>query len=297
MPTRIENIILRARDTLADPQAKRFRTERLLRLVSDGQQDIVKQSKILRSQYVLLPELNKAIYNLPADIWQFTRATVNGIPVPFRTYDELDNFGSNANIMSDVYKLEGQNSEIDFGLHYSNWQEKTGPKVTSLVYDRLNTHEIRLFPIPGENPASDYSYTVSSIYGVVTDIEGATFNSSYGVVADVFTDGVRALTQNNFGVLVSLVAGLYPITIWYYQLAPELESVTDDLVVSPMFDVALKYFVVGHALRDDIDLQNRQMGAESLAFYERELALAKETSQMNNTQNRERVTNYTTAFD
>jgi len=296
VPTRIENIILRARDTLADPSAKRFSNERLLRLVSDGQQDIVKQSKILRSQFNLLPETNKAIYDLPTDVWQFTRASVKGIPVPFRTYDELDNFGSNANIMSDVYQLNSYGNEVDFGLHYSNWQEKTGPKVTTLVYDRMNVHQIRLFPIPNEESA-DFNYVFSSVYGVITDIGGGTFNSQYGVVTNITIVGYEVTISGNFGVVTSLQEALYPISIWYFQLAPDIATVNDNLVVSPMFDVALKYYVVGHALRDDLDVQNRQMGSESLSFYERELVLAKSSSAINNTQNRERVVNYSTAFD
>ena len=46
--SRIDDILLRARDTLADPDSRRYTNDRLLRLLSDAQKDIGTSSVIHR---------------------------------------------------------------------------------------------------------------------------------------------------------------------------------------------------------------------------------------------------------
>ncbi len=292
MATRVENIILRARDTLADPNKNRYSDARLLRLVSEGQQDIVKQSKILRSSFTLLASADKAVYDLPTDVWQLTRASYKGIELPFRTYDEFDYSNNN-------YKSTNTYSRApDFSSYYPDnysWTETKGPKPEALVYDRVNMHQVRVYPIPNEN-ISDNTYYFTSDLGVVTDINGAIFNSLFGVITNITATDYSVYFDTFYGVLTNVQEAVAPIVIHYFKTVGELETVNSNLLTPPMFDVALKHFVVSQALRDDIDIQNRQMGAEAFTLYNRELELAKSTSAINNVTNRERTISYSGPF-
>jgi hypothetical protein len=54
----------------------------------------------------------------------------------------------------------------------------------------------------------------------------------------------------------------------------------------------MRYYVSGMALRDDKDTQNRQFAAEELKLYDRELGLAKETSELDSTDGSQYVVAY-----
>lgn len=158
-------------------------------------------------------------------------------------------------------------SYTEMDTKYDNWEEKVG-RPTHFVFDRLNRKEVRLYPIP-DTVYEDTDVLLDNIFGVVTGVEGkvGTFTSIYGV-------------SSSIGALSGYVKALYikqPITII---------DVTDDLEVSDIFDRAIKYYVVGKALRDDMDTQNRIVGNEELSLYDRELKEAVLDSSMDFTSNR-----------
>jgi hypothetical protein len=89
MTTRLNQIILRARDTLGDPDGERWSTARLLRLASEGQQDIAKQTKILKAQLDVPVVQGQAEYTLPNDVWELTRVTFNDVKIPFVSFSNI----------------------------------------------------------------------------------------------------------------------------------------------------------------------------------------------------------------
>ena len=64
---RIENIILRVRDTLADHNGDRWPTDRLIRLIDEAQKDICRKAKLLRKKATLSVYDNQGTYKLPDD--------------------------------------------------------------------------------------------------------------------------------------------------------------------------------------------------------------------------------------
>ncbi len=52
---------------------------------------------------------------------------------------------------------------------------------------------------------------------------------------------------------------------------PSDGDVTEDFELDECFDMALKFYICGICLRNDVDQQNRQMAAEELALYQREV--------------------------
>ena len=61
------------------------------------------------------------------------------------------------------------------------------------------------------------------------------------------------------------------LTVYYIKKPNTITSVDDELEIDDTFDAALKYYIVGKALRDDMDTMNRTIGNEELQFYIREL--------------------------
>lgn len=290
MPTRIENIILRARDTLSDANADRYSDARLLRLLSEGQADIIKQTKLLRNSYELLAVPDLAVYTLPEDVWIVTRASYKGAKLPLVTFDKMDDY-----LTSTLPScLENNNA----------WEDDVGITPIALVYDRLNAQQLRLYPILSTDLLSNtYTFSGGNLgfyggfeFGVVTDITNYTFTSVFGIVTDFIDPFISSSFTSYFGIVTKLSEVDSAITIQYYAIAPEVTSVNDTLIMSPMLDVALKHYIVSQAYIDDVDVQSQQLASTAFKFYERELALGKATAASNSTKNIDRASDYIGPF-
>ncbi len=273
MATRIENILTRARDTLADPTAERWTDARLLRLLDEAHKDLAKQTKILKSLYTLPLQVGVYNYALPDNLWLITRAAYADAVIPLVSYDTMD-----------------LRTSSDGATH--TWQLDEDSVVTALVYDNRNVNEIRTYPIPNADSGDAYTFASSGdtefvgdeLLGVVTAIDDYTFDTPFGMVSELFEPGIITETGDIYGVTTS-IAELAPVSLWYIRIPDELTAVTDSLETPTMFDVALKHYIVGHAFRDDLDVQYREMGAESIRLYNRELEVAAETNRTDSTRN------------
>jgi len=299
MATRIENILLRARDTLADPQGERWSDSRLLRLVDEGQQDIAKHTKILKGQTSLPLVEGQAVYPLPDDLWLITRAAFNDCRIPLRSHAELDELSRNHTINAkDSYR-----SRTDFTSGSSCWELDTGSTIEALLYDRRNVGEIRVYPIPDEGVATN-SYTFETddpefkgaeLLGVTADITDYTFSSVYGVVTTLYDPEVEIENfVDTFGVLTGVNESEGLVHVWYIKTPSiAITSIEDALEIPSMFDTALKHYVVSMAFDDDYDTRFAEKAQKAASLYERELGIVKETEASSGT--RDSQTN-TTAY-
>lgn len=303
MPTRIEKIITRARDTLADPNAERYSQERLLRLVSEGQQDIIKQTRLLRESCQIIPLPGIDIYDLPDNVWLTTRASFKGAKIPLVTYDEMDSYLASCNSSNQNYNLNNTHSYDIFNDY--TWQDRVGTTPEALVYDRLNIQKVKVYPILSEDislntytfEGGDTSFYGGFELGVVTAITNYSFNSVFGVITEIYDPFFTTVFNQNFGVVTKLSEVDSEITIQYFALAPEITSVSDELIISPLLDTALKHYIVSQAYVDDVDTQFQQLGVAAFGFYERELKIGRSTGSKNNTANPDRQTQYRGAFN
>jgi hypothetical protein len=135
-----------------------------------------------------------------------------------------------------------------------DWQTKTGNTIEALVYDIQTPNKFKLYPIITEQPqAAPYSF--NSVFGVVTEfdtLECVAVSDVYGVVTD--TD-------------------VY-VHLQYIRVPTLLVNMDSELEVPHLYDDTLEHFVIAHALRDDLDTQNRSLGAEHLQLYEMGLQVA-----------------------
>ena len=125
-------------------------------------------------------------------------------------------------------------------------------------------------------------FTAESPYGIITglysaDVEAENFLSVYGVVTDI---------SEATGVL----------QIFYIRDPATISYIDDELELAYRWDTAMKFYIIGHALRDDIDAAYRTLGNEALQFYNQELQLAKKSDSTDSTRAGQYSINYRGAF-
>lgn len=309
--TRIEEILKKARYSLADPDKQRYSDERLLSALSDGQKDIARQTKLLKGEVDIPMNVDFATYSLPEDLWLIERVHFNNRRLPLMSFDRMD-------------------------AHDASWYTKYGSRIESVVYDKRDMHSLRVYPRPDKSYiVKSYTFlpedvatgtsedltaeqiqlinaangTISAllnsvsfnlsplylaaqaivdarpalpveegVYGVVTSVDGTELNSPFGVVADLNTlsdysswPGETAF-DSPFGVTTSLELVTGTIHIFYIKDPDDVVRTTDQLTVSPMFDTALRYFVIGQAYGDDLDTEFQAKSTAALNMYDRELS-------------------------
>jgi len=321
--SRISDIILRVRDTLADPTGDRWSDERLIRLVDEAQKDICRKAKLLRAKTEISIFNNKVEYNLPDDLLLLDRVLYDGRVIPFVSHLELDR-------------------------RLNDWESDTGTP-QSVVYDKQNRRKFKLYPIPDLEGSiykfihpgywetrefieedfgiitnaiatdcecvafdSDYGIASSCIanelivtpfdstdYGIVVSIDGVYQNSDYGILVSLSEDkSTEKFYEDNYGVTVGIQLISPYLTVYYLKKPNVITSLTDILEIDDSFDAAIKYYVTGKALRDDMDTQNRVIGNEELAFYDRELkeAIKDDIMDFTRNSNKQYEFNYRGAF-
>ena len=245
---RIENILLRARDSLADQQKQRWSDERLLRLLDEAQKDTVRRAKLLRQEQIVFTHPNQDTYDLPSDLMLLTRVLVEGKPLTFITREELD-------------ELEPY------------WESKEGTP-THVVIDRDSRRVLRVYPKPSDFDELEWDWQFTQIgphlytdaaFGEIVSVEGMDVDT-FGVVTEV-----EGMDVNIYGVVSDMLEYGGKATIYYLRKPKEINSIQDELEIDDIFDSAIKYYIVGKALRDDQDTMNRAVGNEELQFYYREL--------------------------
>lgn len=392
---RIEKILLRVRDTLADPNGERWSNERLIRLLDEAQKDICRRAKLLRAKTQFIVFDGQEYYQMPDDFLLLDKVYINNQPIPLVGHTDLD-------------------------AQWDKWDTLKG-RVSGVIYDKQRRGKIRLFPIPdyanGDRfkvvPSynSYYYGKVRGSYGVVANISdaGQFTNDVYGVTTDItgifqwqesFLDMPKVVVkaykmQSKFGLVNSIVLDYTPeysvspefgtisfvsgadidvygivtgvdgvegydvnftdttgegvsfgifekpgflsvfpkrgmivdicnavslenvgfisqielpdkkdvvfsspyglayeatiiknmMEVFYIKKPADITGLDSKIEIDDCFDIALKYYVAGKAFRDDIDAQNRALGAEELQFYERELAEAKSDDKLDFTRN------------
>lgn len=380
MATRIEKVLERVRDTLADPSAQRWSDARLLRILDEGQKDIAQHTRILKGTTELPLAVGQREYELPSEVYLITRATFDGAEIELATHDQMDE-QARKDVLSDrrntpIERHTGYNFQA---YNNTDWEGDDGSTIKYVIYDRRELDDIIVYPIPNED-MFDYTYSFSNSgyiddvtyvadtpYGVLTDVESpdqiddlygvttaassidyiinddcqgvesitaAGFDTIYGLAIAIEDDVMEAglLGDELLGVTVTiedyqedsvygLVADIHDpettsdtfttpygvitaathlvklLKLWYIRVPAEVTAVSDDLELPGMFDTALKHYVVGNALRDDLDTQYQQLAASSLQFYDRELGLATKIDRQDGVRKVGRETSYRGAFE
>lgn len=244
---RIPELLLNIRDVLADPKEERWTNDRLIRLINEAQKALARRFDLLRGEISIQMDINQVIYKLPEDCWAITRCDFDRRRLDLKTY----------------YEMDAQDPD---------WQLVTGSRLEAIVYDQRNVQEIRVYPTPNDSFAIDY-YSITPEQGVTTEFEGVPAAPEYGILADVgLMPGQLAHFPSEFGVVGDVyTTGLFSIK--YIRDPKRVLTINDELEIPPMFDTAIKQYVIGNAFMDDIDTRYQEKGLLALRLYEAEAEL------------------------
>lgn len=277
---RIQQIIRNARFKLGDVNAERWTDDRLLNLVEAAQLDIVKQTKILKRSFNVLMIEGQHTYELPEDAWIILRATYNNVPLALKTYDEMDSFVETVGISA--HRVSNVDHKVPYSIRAAAnaWETDTGKDVLALIYDNREHNTIRVYPIPANLSDVDYTFDKPGLpeflgddyTGVVTAITDYTFNSVFGIVAELYDPNIALEhTSSDFGVVTGIAESNSTVTVWCCRRPASLTSVYDSLEVASIYDDAIMHYVVAHAFDDDVDARSMEKSNKALGYYKREL--------------------------
>jgi len=246
--SRVDDLLLRVRDTLNDHDKTRWSDAALIRNLREGITDIAIQSRLFKNSIAIPIVSGQEIYQLPDNILEVSHCT----------YDwELRPLVSS--------RWMSANREPDWRYTIDN-----NGRITHFVFDEIKRREIRVYPRPFGDIEQEFT-TIDSVYGVTTDITDYTLDTTYGVIGTIIDPEVDSESSNNlYGVLTGM--SVSEAFIVYYTECPELPECVDDVLpLDKCFDTALKHYIVAQALRNDLDVQNRAMGNEEFVLYQRAL--------------------------
>lgn len=307
--TRIESIIKAARYALADPNKERYTDERLLFALSEGQKDIARQTRLLKDETTLIIMPGVAVYDLPSNLWMITRAIFDNVRIPLMSHDRMDecnlgwftvygnkiealvydkrnmhkirvypipdnsyvegvyNFVADTNLNLDPDELTGAQQAEILALIESLGTETSLPLDLEAIYTDA---QAILNVVPGIAPTE-------GAYGVLTSIDSVVAAPITGVTSGITLeqDDQSWPGEVSFNSLYGVVTNVQDTTgllhIYYIKDPEAVLSTEDTLLVSPIFDTALRHFIVGTAFGDDLDSQYQARSQQSLAMYDREI--------------------------
>lgn len=134
-------------------------------------------------------------------------------------------------------------------------------------------------------------------FGVTTDITDYGINTVFGVVVDLQDDDITTETFTSvFGVLTELKECSSFLYCYYLKNPTDLIDQESELSTPPMYDIALKFYVVGQAFLNDNDAAYQQKGVAQLQMYERHIRTAKKDSSQDFTRAGQFQTQYRRGF-
>ncbi len=247
----VSGIMENVRDSLTDPNRDKYTEERLVRLLDKAQKDLNIRAKLLKAKVVFQLSPNQELYTLPIDT---------------RTVTRVNNINGNVPILSHT------EADLKYG---STWESDTGDELLAIIYDKQNQKGFKTYPRlndpTGENTL--YVYNQSSDFGIEGVIEGS-IDDDYGlIVIDEHGD-----FDSDYGLIATFIehSDKFRVTMYTNVNAQSLTVVQDPntlvytysgLQIPDTYDTILEHYVIGAALRDNVDTQNRDLGKEHLSMY------------------------------
>lgn len=308
---RIEKILKAARYSLADPDKQRYTDERLLFAISEGQRDIARNTRLLKGELDLPIVVDKQNYALPTDLWLIDRAHFNERVIPLMSFDRMDKndcgwytrYGNriealvydNRNMHTLRVYPRPDESYIEVQYSFIGDLALTGTSADLLLTEVAAIRAAAASLVTNTTPtpfvlapvhlAAQSILNITpptpqtlGLWGVTTSISNHNTDSVWGVVADIAAplntgEWTGTVEFNSpWGLLTDFRVVTGTLHIYYIKDAPEVDLMDDNLLlVSPMFDTALQYYVIGKAFGDDLDTEYQQKSVSAFGLYEREL--------------------------
>jgi hypothetical protein len=249
----------------------------------------------------------KPIYKLPSDLWLITRASFDNKKIPLLSYDRMDaanpswytQFGPKTEALvydkrnmheirvyprPDCTYVEAEYSFISdspLAVDENGLTAEQRATISSLITELSYLDTQSPLPIVAVYSAASNILTIvpgtaGYAFGVSTSIDGAVPNFGEVTGIELFAGGGRiwsgqAQFEPNFGVITGIKETVGLLHINYIKDPEPVANENEELVVTPIFDTALKYYTIGQAYSDDLDSQYQARAADAMAMYQREL--------------------------
>jgi len=252
--TRIADIFLLARDTLGDHGQQRYTDDTLLRNLKLAIKDIAIQTNMFK-MIITIPLINgHSTFKMPEGILNLSHVTYNNKELPLRSSGWMT-----VNIAVDwrIDAVEIPKGELEFA-----------------VYDEVKRRQISTYPRAFGDFKTPY-VSEPNEYGLAAGLtvpEGDYDQLTYfGVVAEFIDSNMAEDIQTSYYGVVTAIEEDQILTIYYSRCPPLPDTVNDDFELDECFDAALKFYICGTALRNDVDASNRTMAAEEFGLYQRDI--------------------------
>ena len=134
-------------------------------------------------------------------------------------------------------------------------------------------------------------------FGVIVNITDYDFNSPWGTVVDLADSDIASETfEQVYGFVSTIEEASSFLTCYYLKNPTEIVDGDSVIDIPQMYDIALKFYVVGQAYLNDIDTAYQQKGAAQMMIYERHVKTAKRDSSRDFTRAGQFETTYRRAF-
>ncbi len=251
--SRIDEIFLLARDTLGDHKIQRWTNDTLLRNLNLGIRDIAKQTNLFKMIIQVPLENGRGIYILPDGLLSLSHVTYKSEPLPLRSSGYMD-----------------RNYAVDWR---TEGVELPDGDLLEAIFDEVKRKELAVYP----RPFGDFTVIYVSVpdeYGIFSSLEDYTQSPDvYGVVGALVDTEIALEVQDSYYGVVTAVEEAASLTIYYSRCPPLPSTTADDYELDECFDMALKFYICGTALRNDLDVENRKMASEEFTLYQREVDL------------------------
>ena len=251
-------ILGKARYTLSDTgSSPRWTDTRLLSLLNDALLDLALTTRLfLTSGYIRL-ENSVTNYDISDSAISIERVEYSDEPLPLLSMREMDNYIRNINTTRarvDSYYSQGGYLQYNTQQIY-DWQSNTG-RPEAIIYDKNKAGQITVYPIPEDIPNTT-TVDESTLSGMITDITVDSVDIAIEPPGMFAYGAMSVEPRDNF------------LEVFYIKKPTVLTAPTNDIdsEVDTTVAMILHHYVAGHALRDNMDTQDRKTGAEELGLY------------------------------
>jgi len=251
---RIDDIFLLVRDTLNDHDKQRWPDDTLMRNLRLAIKDIAIQTNLFKMIITIPLKNGTSIFKMPEGILNLSHVTYDREDLPLRSSGWMS-----------------ANREID-------WRTKAvllpDGELEFAVYDEVKRRELSTYPRAFGDFQQPY-FSEPNEFGLVGDltVPAGLYDqlSPYGVIAELVDSDMSDDIQTSYYGVVTAVEEGEVLTIYYSRCPPLPATMADEFELDECFDAALKFYICGTALRNDLDINNRTMASEEFALYQRDI--------------------------
>ena len=209
-----------------------------------------------------------------------TAAVIDSVPDQF-SFQPLYDVPLNTLVYSEEITVSGINIAVSISILNGEYSIESGPWM-STASNVTNGQKVRVRQLSSLNFYTP-STAVLSIGGVQanfvistlplqTPVETTKDQYSENQLIQYLLDNENNPPVSAYG-LITNIMDQGDLLISYVCNSSKIESIDDTIQLNELHRKLLRHYIAGHILREDNDVQSKQLGAEELTLYEQQMAI------------------------